>query len=229
MIVGNIGSVYSGTSESNALLAYEEYVNQSTLNYGRAAGESVILMVNDHPWLEHEGTVRRMSLESMGGFVDRIDELMQRWADSSGADLTQHCIAYSVTGQAVLCEMGIKAQITAGTMMWPRIDMTKDDGVSATHFSYVFEPQGPVTKARLAADLLPEMHAWITLPDRKEILDLTTRHLKVQCERTAGLPWLGPDPPKFLWCDWSKLPAHVHYEPHPDAIKIIYRKLIGEK
>ena len=57
VIVGNIGSVYSGTSEISALLAYGEYVNQSTTNYGRAADESVILMVNDHPWLEHEGTV----------------------------------------------------------------------------------------------------------------------------------------------------------------------------
>jgi hypothetical protein len=41
VVVGNIGTVYSGSNERQAQKDYVEYVEQSKTNYGRAAGESV--------------------------------------------------------------------------------------------------------------------------------------------------------------------------------------------
>lgn len=57
IIVGNVGTVYSGTDKKEARRVYDEYVEQSQGNYGRAAGESVTWMREDELFLEHRGTV----------------------------------------------------------------------------------------------------------------------------------------------------------------------------
>jgi hypothetical protein len=44
IIVGNIGTVYSGDSHAEAQVAYIEYCRQSTAGRGRADGESVCWM-----------------------------------------------------------------------------------------------------------------------------------------------------------------------------------------
>ena len=44
--VSNIGTVYRGTDDKIAAETYHEYVNQSTTNYGRAAGEDVTWFVS---------------------------------------------------------------------------------------------------------------------------------------------------------------------------------------
>jgi hypothetical protein len=46
VVVGNIGTVYSGNDASKARRAFEEYKEQSLTNYGRAAGESVTWFEN---------------------------------------------------------------------------------------------------------------------------------------------------------------------------------------
>lgn len=47
VIVGNIGTVYSGTELKKALVAFKEYKSQSKDGYGRAAHEEVTLMQGD--------------------------------------------------------------------------------------------------------------------------------------------------------------------------------------
>ncbi len=44
LIVGNIGSVYCGSSEKEAKEKFNTYKNHSINNYGRAVGENVTLM-----------------------------------------------------------------------------------------------------------------------------------------------------------------------------------------
>lgn len=41
--VGNIGMVYDGDSEEDAILNFNDYVINSTQGYGRASGEDVTL------------------------------------------------------------------------------------------------------------------------------------------------------------------------------------------
>jgi hypothetical protein len=52
VIVGNIGSVYYGTDKAEAEACVAEYVDQSTSNYGRAAGEPVTLLEDGEPIYE---------------------------------------------------------------------------------------------------------------------------------------------------------------------------------
>jgi len=54
--VGNIGMVYSGMNFDVADKTFDEYVELSKSNYGRAAGEQVALWENGEPLFEHEGT-----------------------------------------------------------------------------------------------------------------------------------------------------------------------------
>jgi hypothetical protein len=57
VIVGNIGSVYSGNNLKEALQTYRTYREQSESGLGRAGGESVTLMQDGEPRYEHHGTV----------------------------------------------------------------------------------------------------------------------------------------------------------------------------
>ena len=56
--VGNIGTVYSGPDGAEAVRTYLVYLEQSTANYGRAAGESVILFRDGDPLRAYLGSVR---------------------------------------------------------------------------------------------------------------------------------------------------------------------------
>jgi len=55
VVVGNIGTVYSGNSLSLAKNHFEEYVKQSEGGYGRAANEDVTLFRSDEIIDEHFG------------------------------------------------------------------------------------------------------------------------------------------------------------------------------
>lgn len=46
VLVGNVGNVYSGSSEAEAREVFGEYARQSTTRCGRAAGERVTLLVD---------------------------------------------------------------------------------------------------------------------------------------------------------------------------------------
>ena len=55
--VGNIGTVYSGTSEAESVEAFSEYVSQSVAEYGRAADESVQRWIDGEIADEHMGSI----------------------------------------------------------------------------------------------------------------------------------------------------------------------------
>lgn len=55
VVVGNIGTVYSGLNLDEAIRTFHEYVRQSRSGYGRAAGESVVIMKDGEPMTEVEG------------------------------------------------------------------------------------------------------------------------------------------------------------------------------
>ncbi len=58
VIVGNIGTVYSGDDYEVARAKYESYVTDSREGYGRAGGEDVVLMADDEIEREHHGRLR---------------------------------------------------------------------------------------------------------------------------------------------------------------------------
>ena len=59
------------------------------------------------------------------------------------------------------------------------------------------------------------MHAWVGLPDTQEVVDLTTRNFPKACLAVLGEPWLGPEPPDYLW--QHEMPNWVVYEANEQA------------
>lgn len=137
------------------------------------------------------------------------------------------CLYWAAETTRELSRRGLRALIQAGTLMWPRVLPEQDDGVSPTHFSYVWEPNSMTTRNLILAGMLPEMHIWVGLPDSNEIVDLTTKFLPVQCQRLIKYDWPGIKPPDYLWTNAKELPEGVIYEPDIKAIVLALRHLKG--
>ena len=56
VVVGNIGTVYSGGSKTQAAVKYASYVKQSKKGVGRAGGEDVAMFKDGDIVREHGGT-----------------------------------------------------------------------------------------------------------------------------------------------------------------------------
>lgn len=57
VVVGNIGTVYSGTYSSDAIMTFIAYSDKSERNEGRAAGESVTLFQDGEIAKVYIGTI----------------------------------------------------------------------------------------------------------------------------------------------------------------------------
>jgi hypothetical protein len=85
VIVGNVGTVYDGDSRDNAHLAFEEYVAQSRNGYGRAAGESVALMLDDLIEDEFVPGAEAPDRDDPGALVeDRVNAKMRGLSEALG-------------------------------------------------------------------------------------------------------------------------------------------------
>lgn len=141
------------------------------------------------------------------------------------ADLGAGCGHLSAALLLVLGANGVRAYVQGGTALWRRLPRELDDGVAPTHFGYEFDVDSPATRARLAADLLPEMHVWIVIPDREEIVDLTTGDQVRRCREVIGLDWPAPHPPADAWWPYGGDPGHDppaegHYRATPQGTAI---------
>ena len=56
VLAGNIGSVHTGDSFKAAVQCFEDYQKQSVEQYGRVAGETVLLLRNGERIREHQGS-----------------------------------------------------------------------------------------------------------------------------------------------------------------------------
>lgn len=121
------------------------------------------------------------------------------------------CLYLTLCVIEVAYHQGIKLSPQAGSASWRRVRPDQDDGVCCTHFSYMWEPDNPQTMWRLTMGMLPEMHVWAADPERREIIDLTTRDLPQQCSELAHMDWPGDKPPDHLWCGFEGLPEGTHY------------------
>lgn len=132
--------------------------------------------------------------------------------DSSGI-----CLYMAACIIKVAHRRGLRLIPQAGSASWQIVPEHMDDGVSATHFSYVWT--GDFTVPYVEAGLsLPEMHVWAADPARNEIVDLTAGLQPAQCKRTTGMSWHMPPPPDFVWHRGTKLPCGI-YEPNMEATR----------
>jgi len=75
VIVGNVGTVYDGDDKQKACDDYLEYVHISKYGTGRAAGETVTMMVDDEPENEFIGLVDRKP-PSVSDPCKKVQDLM---------------------------------------------------------------------------------------------------------------------------------------------------------
>lgn len=126
------------------------------------------------------------------------------------------CLYYAHHALSILHRHGYRATIQAGSLQWPRIKPEEDDGVSNTHFAYMWTPGAYESAMSVMMGNLPEMHCWVGIVDQQEIVDFTTRHLKTAAS-ALGMAWTAPDPPRYLWCPAKETPHWVCYAPNRDA------------
>lgn len=146
-----------------------------------------------------------------GKIIAEIERAIARLDDRPGL-----CLYYAHQTAAVLWRHGIRAVIQAGSLQWPRVRREEDDGAINTHFAYEWTPTSPESALSVAFGNLPEMHVWVGVVDRQELVDFTTRHLKTSA-KALGMTWTAADPPPYLWCPASAPPDWVVYRPNRDA------------
>jgi hypothetical protein len=154
-----------------------------------------------------------------------LAEVHERMASFEEEERSVGCLYYAAAVCQTLRQRGVRAILQAGEAQWPRLRPEQDDGVSPTHFGYVWEPHSPTTLARLAQNLLPELHCWAGIPATHEIIDPTTRYWPQRCQAALGRDWPGDRPPDDLWCKGEELPPGVVYRPALGAIRVVMRYL----
>jgi hypothetical protein len=127
-----------------------------------------------------------------------------------------NCLYIAHAVATVLHNKGLRPIIQAGSLQWPIVTRDLDDGVSSSHFAYMWDPTHPRSVAARAAGQLPEMHVWLGLLDPPTLIDFSTRDLKGLAE-ASGLIWRSGDPPEFLWATEDEMPDWVVYTPNRDA------------
>jgi hypothetical protein len=146
-----------------------------------------------------------------GKMIAEIERQVARLEDRPGL-----CLYYAHHTAAVLWRHGLSSVIQAGSLQWPRVRREEDDGRIDTHFAYMWTPGAADSALSVALGNLPEMHVWVGIVDRQEIVDFTTRHLRAAAE-ARGMEWSAPDPPRYLWCPAAEPPDWVVYRPDRDA------------
>lgn len=114
--------------------------------------------------------------------------------------LERSCVHHAFFLYKTLFQMGYNAKMKAGSAQFEAVSKEMDDGVSATHYSYIFEPE--IGFPLLRAGNLPECHAWVEYRYRgiKYVVDATTCFLPKLVESTP-IVWSAPSPPDYLWED----------------------------
>lgn len=133
------------------------------------------------------------------------------------------CIYWACAVGVALLENKIRGVVQAGSASWPFIEMENDDGISATNYSYVWDKNAGTCVVNvmtiLHTVLMPELHAWVGIPETQEVIDPTTRFLKNNV-KAAGFEWKRKqDPPQYFWD--HKLPANTIYEVCPVATRYV--------
>jgi hypothetical protein len=139
------------------------------------------------------------------------------------SEIDEHagCLFLTVCIIKVAARHGLKLGMQAGSCSWPRIKPEEDDGVVATHFSYVWELNAK-TIYELRNGLLPEIHVWAGDPETQEIIDCTTASWPRQCKKLTGAEWTAVTPPDFIWMPAKDVfDTHgAYYEPDLQATHI---------
>ena len=164
----------------------------------------------------------------MDGTIEWIKETLERdeaaiWAafqkmitHHAGHTEERACMMWAMVLHRHFGSLGVESMLQAGTASFQFIEpySEHDNEGGPTHYSYMCEDGAEFLKALMINRTLPEMHAWVVVPNRIErkyvLVDWTTRYL-VSLAETKGFIWREPFPPMTLVCETTKLPSGWQY------------------
>lgn len=158
---------------------------------------------------------------------DRINQFMPLVGKSR--EYANECLLWSVLGKQTLIELGIPAQLLAGSASWPlRTEAEAQDPDVLTHFSYVWSPDEALSVTARMLGIPPEIHAWLCVPPIPwSVVDFSTGDLHASANR-CGLQFSPGSwqPPECLLevdfdCSSQQRPEilPIRYRPEPDALR----------
>lgn len=137
------------------------------------------------------------------------------------------CFYHSIAMKLAIDKLTkMRSVIAAGSATFLAVPEELDDGVSPTHYSYVYEGWDCFPWE------LPELHCWVAGCDvdgKIYLIDPTVKYVPSLAE-DLGIKWRTPKPPKCLWVEPSNLPKGWHYVPDQAAmanVNAIVQKLYG--
>ena len=151
-----------------------------------------------------------------------IEDIRCLMADKfAGDDMTAACLFWAKATCLRLEQAGHRAVIQAGSAYWKRVPPELDDGVVSTEYGYRWDVDDPTNMVSLMEGGMPEMHCWAALPDRNQIIDLTTGFQVERCRNLLAMDWPAEHPPDWLWINSQDAAKKgCFYEPCPAAIRI---------
>jgi hypothetical protein len=162
--------------------------------------------------------------------------VMREIGSDDPSRLLGNCLEFAYQGYLILNRWpgAPRTILQAGSAQWPRVPPDLDDGISPTHFAYVWDSDSAIAclvREGLAPVIkradghggcsLPEMHVWLGCPDTGELIDFTTGLWPQACKATLDEGWLAPAPPEYLWTFGDRSPRGVNYHPDRDAIDCV--------
>lgn len=134
--------------------------------------------------------------------------------------------AFAILKEIHSRQLKVRAMPNAGSMHWPCIDLTKDDGIGNTHFAYVWSPSSIQSQISIAFGNLPEMHVWVVLPETNELIDICTGAFPSAYHEITDNTWSGPLPPDYIWGRFEDLPNGVYYEAIREASELSFKLIL---
>jgi len=116
------------------------------------------------------------------------------------------CLYHSIAVSKVLSDRGYPSVIVGGSCSW---QFTRyDNGKNPTHFSYTFTPGVYIPESDM-----PEMHIWVDLCEKNEIVDISTKYLPAQAKRMIKIEFDEElSPPDYYWGDPTEENHRFSYE-----------------
>lgn len=136
-------------------------------------------------------------------------------------------VYYAAAAMNVLGSHGIKAMLQAGTALWPRIRRDQDDGVQTTHWGYVYDPLSQEAEDQYRAGQLPDLHAWVAIVGKQEVVDFTVGQQPLKCQMELGLSCI--EYPRYFWGRSEQaVEGWIRYIANQSAMRACYEALHAE-
>ena len=157
--------------------------------------------------------------------VEQVQDTFRRVYEPRGMPADAGCLLWSCAVLHTLHQNGVNGVLQAGSSNWPLLPRHLDDGVSSTHFGYVFEAD--VAKVRFAQGWLPEVHVWVVVPETETLIDMTTAYQPAQCRKMIGKEFHPESvPPPYFWDKFDRLPDWWRYKADAVAIAMMHAFIV---